>query len=44
MPASPNHFLFRNSPNFAKVNTPEIHQNALLGKISTCEKTSKFPK
>ena len=36
--------LFRNSTNFAKVNTSEINQNALIAKISICKKTSKFPK
>ena len=28
---------------FANVNTPEINQNALIAKISTCKKDSKFP-
>ena len=36
--------LLRNSTNFAKVNKPEINQNALTPKISTCKKTPKFSK
>ena len=35
---------FRNSTNFAKVNTSQINQNALIARISICKKTSKFPK
>ena len=34
----------RNFKNFAKDSTPKINQNSLMAKISTCEKTSKFPK
>ena len=29
---------------FCKVSTPKISQNALIAKISTCKKTSKFQK
>ena len=33
---------FRNSTNFSKVNTPEINQNALITKMTVCEKMSNF--
>ena len=36
--------LFKNSTNFAEVNTPVINHNALLAKINTYEKKYKFPK
>ena len=36
--------LFRNSTNFAKVNTSKINENALIAKISMGKKISKFPK
>ena len=36
--------LFRNSTDFAQVNTPKISQNAPMAKISLCNKGSKFPK
>ena len=35
---------FRNFANFAKANTPEINQNALIAKVSTCEKNVKLSK
>ena len=44
IPASSNPNFFRNSTNFAKVNTSKINQNALIAEISICEKMSKFPK
>ena len=31
--------LFRNSTNFAKLNTTEVNQNTLVANISTCKKT-----
>ena len=36
--------LFRNFSNFGKVNTPGINQNALILKMSTCEKLLKINK
>ena len=36
--------LFGNSAHFAKVNIPEISQNALIAKVSTYKKTSKLSK
>ena len=35
--------LYRNSTNFAKVNTTETNQNSLIVNVSSCEKTSNFP-
>ena len=44
IPASSNPTLFRNSTDFAKVNTSKINQNPLIAEISIREKISKFPK
>ena len=40
------YFPFRNSTNFAKINTPETNQNALIAKVNgkRAKKTSKIPK
>ena len=36
--------LFKNSTNLVKVNPPENNLNVLIEKMSTFEKTPKFPK